>query len=255
MQAKALERWDGITQPLEGRVLWMYVDAKGYVTTGDGNLIDSPAAAARLPWKRADGSPASYAEVEAAWNAIKRSGLEGFGGGSREQAAVTSLRLTDEDVDALVTAKIAENETVLRRRWPGYDNAPAEAQLALNLWAWAVGANAGYPRMFAALASEAYSTAGREALINPQVGTIGVPQPWAPKRVRNRNTIIRELFDNADAVARTGGDRTDVAWPERVPGGALGMPIAGASPTTKRVALGACVAAAAYAAYHYWMTR
>ena len=254
MQAAALERWDGITQPLEGRVLWMYVDSKGYVTTGDGNLIDSPAAAARLPWKHADGSPASYAEVERDWNAIKASGLEGFGGGSREQAAVTTLRLTDKDVNALVASKIAENETVLRRRWPGYDKSPAEAQLALNLWAWAVGPNAGYPRMFAALSSEAYSTAGREALVNPQVGTIGVPQPWAPKRVRNRNTIIRELFDNADAVARAGGARTAVVWPERAPGGALGMPVASVGPATKRVALGACALAAGYAAY-YWLTR
>lgn len=252
MQAKALARWDEITQPLEGHVLWMYVDKDGNVTTGDGNLIDTPAAAARLPWKRPDGSLASYAEVERDWNAIKHSGLEATGGGDARQAAVTTLRLTHDDVKALVAAKLAENETVLRRRWPGYDGAPAEAQLAVNLWAWAVGANASYPRMFAALSSEAYSTAGREALVNPQVGTIGVPQPWAPKRVRNRNTIIRELFDNADAVARSGGDRTAVAWPERAPGSDFGVAVA---PTTKRVALGACVLAAAYAAYHYWMTR
>lgn len=254
MQSAALARWDEITQPLEGHVLWMYVDTKGYVTTGDGNLIDSPAAAARLPWKRPDGSLASYAEVERDWNAIKRSGLEATGGGSAQQAAVTTLRLTHDDVRALVSRKIAENEDVLRKRWPGYDGAPAEAQLALNLWAWAVGPSAKYPALFTALSNEAYSTAGKEALVNPQAGTIGVPQPWAaPKRVRNRNTIVRELFDNADAVARTGGDRTAVAWPERVPGGALGMPVAGASPTTKRVALGACALAAAYAAYHWWV--
>lgn len=252
MQAEALKRWDGITQPLEGRVLWMYVDTKGYVTTGDGNLIDSPAAAARLPWKRPDGSLASYAEVERDWNAIKRSGLEATGGGSAQQAAVTSLRLTHEDVNALVASKIAENETVLRKRWPGYDKAPAEAQLALNLWAWAVGPAAKYPALFTALSNEAYSTAGKEALINPQVGTIGAPQPWAPKRVRNRNTIIRELFDNADAVARAGGDRSLVLWPERISEG-LSMPVAGVgSPTTKRVAMGACAAAIGYALYHWW---
>ena len=39
----------GFSAPFEGRLHYMYLDVKGLVTTGVGNLIDSVGAAQALP--------------------------------------------------------------------------------------------------------------------------------------------------------------------------------------------------------------
>src|SRR5207244_2818316 len=54
------------SRPLEGRVPWMYLDIKGLVKTGVGNLIDPVGLALKLPFvHKADGSPASEVEIRA----------------------------------------------------------------------------------------------------------------------------------------------------------------------------------------------
>lgn len=45
-----LDVWNDFNRPLEGRVPYMYLDVKGLVTTGLGNLIDSTADAEQLAW-------------------------------------------------------------------------------------------------------------------------------------------------------------------------------------------------------------
>src|SRR4029453_7562541 len=52
------------SRPLEGRVPWMYLDIKGLVTTGVGNLIDPVGLASKLPFvHKGDGSPASEVDI------------------------------------------------------------------------------------------------------------------------------------------------------------------------------------------------
>jgi hypothetical protein len=58
-----LDIWNDFNRPLEGRVPFMYLDVKGLVTTGLGNLIDSTGDAEQLAWQHADGTPASTDEI------------------------------------------------------------------------------------------------------------------------------------------------------------------------------------------------
>src|SRR6266480_95273 len=87
------------SQPLEGRVRWMYLDIKGLVTTGVGNLIDPVASALKLPFvHKGDGSPANEAEISAEWQRLK--GNQALAQ-KRHTAceAITELRLTDAAID------------------------------------------------------------------------------------------------------------------------------------------------------------
>ena len=136
------------TTPLEGFLPFMYIDALGYVTTGMGNLIDPVSTALTLPWKNADGSAATPAQIQAAWTAVdsKRSDPKGQkqtsgpgaqGGGS--QGGLTTIRITKDDVKTIVDAKMKENENFIAANLAGYAQAPADAQLAVHSMAWAMG--------------------------------------------------------------------------------------------------------------------
>lgn len=138
------------TIQFEGYTRWMYLDEKGLVTTAVGNLIDSPAAAGALPWKHADGTPADAGEVYAEWSGVKwRTDLAKRGGGAFEK--ITKLRLSEGDVRDLVAKKLNQNEAQLKKTFRTFDTWPADAQLAIHSWAWAVGTNAHWPNLHAAL--------------------------------------------------------------------------------------------------------
>ena len=101
MRQAVANKWLSINSQWEGYLPYMYLDVRGLVTTGMGNLIDPISLATALPWQRADGSPASQSEIVAAWQAVKaRTDLEsGYG---QAYAQVTSLRLSKEAINALV---------------------------------------------------------------------------------------------------------------------------------------------------------
>ncbi len=135
------------TSPLEGFVTWPYIDALGYVTTGMGNLIDPVASALSLSWQNADGSPASQAQIQAAWNAVdalrtaakgqKQSGVGAQGGG--KQANYTSIRLTKAGIQDLVSRQMKSNEAEMLKGLANFPQAPASAQLAGHSMSWAMG--------------------------------------------------------------------------------------------------------------------
>src|SRR5262245_24352577 len=93
------------SEPLEARVHWMYLDVKGLVTTGVGDLIDPVGRALALPWIHADdGAAATASEISDEWQLVK----------SRTDLAqsvftafepLTRLRLTDASIDSLVLSK------------------------------------------------------------------------------------------------------------------------------------------------------
>ena len=58
---------------LEGNVTWMYLDVKGLVTTGKGNLIDPVGNALQLEfeYRSTPGIIADAAAVKKEWNYIK----------------------------------------------------------------------------------------------------------------------------------------------------------------------------------------
>jgi hypothetical protein len=148
----------------EGDVNYPYADIYNLVTSGIGNLLDlgarngtdcSPAAMSLFvaqPWKhKADWSLASDQEKIAAFTAIKNAGACHKINYLQIYAALTDLRLTKDDVAALVATRMRINDAELTRIYPAYPEWPADAQFALNSWAWACGADASFPKMHAAL--------------------------------------------------------------------------------------------------------
>jgi GH24 family phage-related lysozyme (muramidase) len=149
MRSSVLSAFPAFTKKFEGYLPYMYLDILGYVTTGAGNLVDPVSLALALPWQNADGSASSQADIEAAWNAVdaersdpkgqtQTSGLatkygQAFGG-------VTSIRLTDDAIDALVQSQMATNEQTIVSHVPGWEDLYADAQLGVMSMAWAMGA-------------------------------------------------------------------------------------------------------------------
>jgi len=204
MRASALAAFVPFSTPLEGMLTKMYVDDENLVTTGMGNLIDPISAALGLPWKNdADGSEATQDEITAAWNAVKNADVAGSGGGT--QGGLTTIHLNQSDVDSLIDSKVTSNEALLRQRVTNYDSLPADAQLGLAAWAWAVGAEANFPKFLAALSSDPpdFQTAASESTISN--GTAA------------RNAATNQLFLNAAAAQANGWDYDSLVWPNTSP--------------------------------------
>ena len=165
------ERFLAFNEPFEGRCPFMYLDVKGLVTTGVGNLIDPVVAALALPWKRPDGTPATLNEVQDEWIAVKtRTDLAPRGGGHFE--AITVLRLTDEDIDRLVMRKLDEMAAHIQHAHPCFASLPSDVQLAVLSMAWAMGPAFPFPRFWAHIEAGDYKAAAEECTINPPIGTI-----------------------------------------------------------------------------------
>lgn len=197
----------------EARLRFMYLCTAELVTTGIGNMIDgtgnpalkaapwSPALA--LPWRRPDGTPATIAEVKAAWLAVKaEKALAQKGGGNFGH--ITSLRLSEEAVDALVASKLAEVGRQLKKRFPTFDEMPADAGLALVSMAWAMGEArfAQFPKFSAFIRAGDYHGAAGECLMQPNKGSL-----------RDRNKANAVMLKNAAYVAAEGMDCSVLHYP------------------------------------------
>lgn len=194
------------SKAFEGYIHSFYLDVKGLVTTGVGNLIDTPEEARKLPWKHPDGRLASGSEITAAWHAVKAA-----------QPALhwklyehlTDLRLTDSDIDALVIGKLASNADYIKlHHFPGWDDFPADAQLGIMSMAWACGP--GFPHTFVNFATFAarqhWGSAGLCCKIHEEGNPGVVP----------RNHANALCFENAAIVQTTGLDPEILNWPAQV---------------------------------------
>ena len=169
----------------------MYLDVKGLVTTGMGNLIDSIADAQALPWYKPDGTKASANEIGAAWSLVKgRQDMKLQGGG--HFSGITDLRLHDDGIQQLINSKLNANETILVKRFPGYPAWPADAQMGLQSMAWAMGANFNFPSFQAAVNTLVpdFTTAAKQSHMN-DVGNPGLVP---------RNAANFLLFTNAQSA-------------------------------------------------------
>lgn len=176
-------------EPFEGYCLHPYLDTKGLVTVGVGNLIDAspkvPAwsPALPLPWKVGE-RMASDEEIVGQWRKLKSFAvpektieewrknhgaaplpLQLRGGGRPEMQAVTTIRLTKDDVSVLVRRVLLDMASTVRAQFPAFDEWPADAQLALLSVSWARGAHgyaSEFPKMTAALRGRDFETAAQE---------------------------------------------------------------------------------------------
>jgi len=151
-------------EEFESNVPYMYLDVAGQVTVGIGHAILSEEAACQLPFKSADGTPASREVIVAAFKKI-HSGRQA----QREKAkpassfaGLTDLILAETDIYRLAQQDIASHEHLLRGKFPDYDRYPAAVQEALLDMIFSMGLNklmTGCPRFVAAVRAQDWATA------------------------------------------------------------------------------------------------
>lgn len=197
----------GFNAPFEGVVHWMYLDVKGLVTIGVGNLIDPVNEARRLPFEYEGnpGSRASQDEIAAAWQAVKdRQDLKMKS--YKVFQSFNNLRLSDESIAALIEQRLMNNEAFLmQHHFSNFENWPADAQLGCLSMAWAMGANfpQKFPKFKQACLEEDWSAAETNCTIN-ETGNPGV---------KPRNAADRTLFANAARVVEQGLDPATLYYP------------------------------------------
>lgn len=194
----------------EGKVNFMYLDIKGLVAIGIGNLIDPIDAALNLPFvHKSDGSPASQNEIRNEWNTLK-SQPDLAQKGYQACAPLTNLMLTDDSIAQLVTAKLNQFASTLKStsEFSNMDSWPADAQLGLLSMAWAMGSAFGpsWPNFRAACAASDWSAAAANCQMN-ETGNPGL---------KPRNVADVLLFTNAAIVQANGLDFSVLHWPSSV---------------------------------------
>jgi GH24 family phage-related lysozyme (muramidase) len=172
--------------PFEGSIPFMYVDTKGYVTVGIGNMLPNAGAAQQLAFvNRASGSTASAAEVATDFaNVAKQPKAKA----ARWYEQFTALDLPDPEVDRLFQGRVEEFQTQLRREYPRYDSYPDGAQLALLDMAFNLGAGAlktKWPKLNQAIDSLDWGAAAGEC--------------ERPEANPARNAAVKALFEGAAA--------------------------------------------------------
>jgi hypothetical protein len=188
----------------EGRVPYMYLDIKGLVTVGVGNLIDPVEAAQALPFCfknkpgiTTPGSPATPDQIAGEWQRLKNNPSLATKGYTACEP-ITQLELSDDAIDSLISGRLTQNEGFLKsKQWfQNFDSWPADAQLGLLSMAWAMGpaGPGGFPNFRVACQNMDFSTAAAECRMN-EAGNPGLIP---------RNQANFTLFSNA-AIVLAGG--------------------------------------------------
>lgn len=210
-------------EKFEGMVYSMYADWESLITTSIGCLVDRPQDVLKLPWKTRYGLAATPTEIAAEWRRIKagtcgmsrlksrkqcprvQSGRVCFAhDGWRASETPDALKLLRADAEALVQQRAAGMWATLVKRFPGLVDAPADAQLGVLSWAWAMGAaRTGWPKFFAAIQAKDWMACAKESQIST-AGNAGVIP---------RNAAQSILFNNAAKVVASGLDPDALYWP------------------------------------------
>lgn len=155
----------------EGTAAWMYLDTVGNVTVGIGHKLDTPTAAAALPFVGQDGErPAARDAVRAAFTVV-RDARHLIGRRAEEFAPLTTIRLPQGAVRAAYerdfTTIVDATRALFRAVGGGLDSWPEPAQLAVIDMAFNLGPSglfAKFPRFREdGLARRDFDLAARES--------------------------------------------------------------------------------------------
>ena len=200
MRQSVQTQFRSFNEPLEGVVKYMYLDIKGLVTVGVGNLIDPVSAALELPfqWKnkpgvKKPGGAATKAEIQTEWQKLKDDQTLAHKG-HRACAKVTDLELSDASIDDLISRRLLSNQGFLKKQkaFADFENWPADAQMGLLSMAWAMGP--GGPRAFHTFSAACATADFDVAAENCRMSEVGNPG------LVPRNRADKLCFHNAAAV-------------------------------------------------------
>jgi hypothetical protein len=199
MRESVADAFKDFSVRFEGEVPFMYLDIKGLVTIGVGNLIDSVTDAQQLPFFFKDEPDhfASSDEIAQDWHRVKdRQDLRLQGGMGFK--SVAQLRISEETIDQLVRQTASSYEATLKASTPAFaefDHWPADAQLGLLSMGWAMGPNFAsgnrWPSFRAACTSKNWEQAAAQCHMDDSNNP----------GLRPRNAANAILFGNAARVA------------------------------------------------------
>lgn len=196
------------SEHFEGVVRTPYLDILGLVTVAIGDLIDPVESALSLPFMvRGTSTSATREQIAAAWNALKnpaaphtRGEIAHYGWRYAAQVPGNNIELSDEGVQEVVARKLAEIARDLVRRFPDFDEWPADAQLATFSMSWACGAGFRFQKLAAALLGRDFDTASKECHIDTD-GPDHLPNTADDNEgVKPRNAANVVLYANAAKV-------------------------------------------------------
>lgn len=209
----------------EGSVDFFYQDVLGLVSIGVGILADPIRLAMNLPMVHPDGTPATANDIAAEWSKVKALGSGTYQQGNpaakhghNYARPFTRLRMTEQGLRDSLLGKLHQNDLQLRKRFPAFEEWPADAQLALHSWAWGVGAAAPYPKMTAALLQKDFREASAQVTIKANVDG----QMVELYGLKPRNAANRALLLNAAYVQELGLDPDKLWWPRQLATDPLG---------------------------------
>ena len=214
MHASVRNYFITFNEPIEGRVDYMYLDIKGLVTIGVGNLIDVETGFADKvlaevktlpfvykpgPLVQNAGQPASPADIEAEWKKVKGEKV-GAKLGATAFSAITKLELKEEAIIALALKKadVMEKELKHHPAFRDFDIWPADAQLGLLSMTWALGTTKlknGWPSFNAACKKQDFDMAVNHCEISAEGNPV----------LALRNAENKTLFNNAAVVMASAG--------------------------------------------------
>jgi GH24 family phage-related lysozyme (muramidase) len=183
MHQSVRDVWEPFNRKYEGWLPFPYLDVRGLVTVGMGNLADPIELALRMPWG------ATTAQVRRDWGLVKsRQDLRQRPGAFE---ALTTIRLSDVGIRAIVAAKLLANESVLRLVWQSWNDFPADAQLGILSMAWAMGPVfwKKFPKFTDRVTSRDWAGAALECKIN-ETGNPGV----ARRNIADRKCFLDAAF-------------------------------------------------------------
>jgi GH24 family phage-related lysozyme (muramidase) len=210
MKKTVLDIFPSFTEKFEGYVAYMYLDVKGLVTCGCGNLIDPVSQAVNLPFTKKDGTKASKVEIIAEWTSIKLH-TELAKEGHKSAQKYCNLRLSDEAISNLVRSKLEQNEDYLIKHYfADFNFWPADAQLAVLSMAWALGA--GFPTKWTTLKNACLAHDWLAAAKNCHINEVGNPG------IKPRNEANVRLFNSAAEVVKVKTLEIDLNEKNRIEG-------------------------------------
>lgn len=193
----------------EGDTDWPYPDNAGNITIGRGNMLPNQSAFMWLDWRNPDGAVASSTQLQTAWLTLQSAaarvrslGPKKWPGGGYYET-LTSIRASRASIDALIQARLDENDRILRAQWPGWDAAKPNAQKALMRLAWALGPEFArrWPRLHQAWVAQEWHICAQEC----RIPSLDQTEPGDPAHgIPSANDIEAGLFESCveDTVAQ-----------------------------------------------------